>query len=95
MRLLLLSFALAASLSAAVVNYSYDAAGRLVKIDYGATGGSITYTYDKAGNLLSRTVVSATAAASATEKKQSPAASPAKAVPKTSPRKRGTTIKPE
>lgn len=40
---------------AAVVNYSYDAAGRLTKIDYGSTG-SISYTYDKAGNLLARTV---------------------------------------
>jgi uncharacterized protein (TIGR03437 family) len=40
---------------AAVVNYTYDAAGRLAKIDYGPAG-SITYTYDKAGNLLSRTV---------------------------------------
>ena len=40
---------------AAVVNYTYDAAGRLTKIDYGA-GGSISYAYDKAGNLLSRSV---------------------------------------
>lgn len=42
------------SLSAAV-NYTYDAAGRLAKVDYG-NGVSITYTYDKAGNLLSRVV---------------------------------------
>jgi len=42
---------------AASVNYSYDAAGRLAKIDYG-TAGSISYTYDKAGNLLNRTVQS-------------------------------------
>jgi uncharacterized protein (TIGR03437 family) len=40
---------------AAVVNYTYDSAGRLTKIDYGP-GGSITYTYDNAGNILSRTV---------------------------------------
>jgi uncharacterized protein (TIGR03437 family) len=39
----------------ATVNYSYDPAGRLVKIDYGSAG-SIAYTYDKAGNLLSRNV---------------------------------------
>jgi uncharacterized protein (TIGR03437 family) len=50
----LIPFLLAAHiLLAAAVNYSYDAAGRLVRIDYGAAG-SINYTYDKAGNLLSR-----------------------------------------
>lgn len=37
--------------------YTYDAAGRLAKVDYGAQVGSITYTYDSAGNLLSKTVV--------------------------------------
>jgi YD repeat-containing protein len=37
------------------VTYSYDAAGRLSKVDYG-NGTVITYSYDKAGNLLSRTV---------------------------------------
>ena len=42
-------------LLSAAVNYSYDAAGRLTRIDYGAAG-SINYTYDKSGNLLSRTV---------------------------------------
>ena len=52
---LLLTFA--AQLMFAGVNYSYDAAGRLIKIDYGAAG-SIAYTYDKAGNLLSRSVSS-------------------------------------
>src|ERR1700743_2921763 len=46
--------ALPAMLAAGVI-YSYDAAGRLAKADYGAAG-VITYTYDKAGNLLSRTV---------------------------------------
>ena len=55
----ILVFLLATALAAAAaVNYSYDAASRLVKIDYGS-GGSITYTYDSAGNLLSRTSVSA------------------------------------
>src|ERR1700722_13548379 len=51
---------IATQLMFAAVNYSYDASGRLTKIDYGPNG-SINYTYDKAGNLLSRTV-SATAA---------------------------------
>jgi len=52
----LLIFTLALPLTfAAAVNYSYDAAGRLTRIDYGASG-SINYSYDKAGNLLSRAV---------------------------------------
>src|SRR5579885_2250321 len=46
---------LAAQLTFAAVNYSYDAAGRLVRADYGSAG-AIVYTYDKAGNLLSRVV---------------------------------------
>ena len=41
--------------SAAVVNYTYDAAGRLVKVDYG-NGSVIAYAYDNAGNLTARTV---------------------------------------
>jgi uncharacterized protein (TIGR03437 family) len=50
----MLIYALALPLAfAASVNYSYDAAGRLTRVDYGATG-AINYTYDKAGNLLSR-----------------------------------------
>ncbi len=36
-------------------NYSYDSAGRLVKVDYGAAG-IIVYSYDQAGNLISRKV---------------------------------------
>lgn len=40
---------------AAPVNYSYDAAGRLTKVDYG-NGSAIAYSYDAAGNLLSRQV---------------------------------------
>jgi YD repeat-containing protein len=39
----------------AAVTYSYDAAGRLSKVDYG-NGTVLNYTYDKAGNLLSRVV---------------------------------------
>jgi YD repeat-containing protein len=54
----LIIFLLASQLIiAAAVNYSYDAAGRLIKIDYG-TAGSISYTYDNAGNVTSRTVQS-------------------------------------
>src|SRR5260221_11440533 len=51
-------------LIAAAVNYSYDAAGRLLKTDYGAAG-SISYTYDNAGNITSRTVQPSGAGASA------------------------------
>jgi uncharacterized protein (TIGR03437 family) len=36
------------------ISYTYDAAHRLTKADYG--NKSITYVYDKSGNLLSRTV---------------------------------------
>lgn len=53
---LTLGVLLIAGLAAAdAVNYSYDTAGRLTKIDYGS-GGSITYTYDAAGNITSRVV---------------------------------------
>ena len=44
-----------ASAQARSVTYTYDAAGRLVTVDYGR-GNRITYTYDSAGNLLSRAV---------------------------------------
>jgi uncharacterized protein (TIGR03437 family) len=54
-RILLFTLALPLTFAAAV-NYSYDAAGRLTRIDYG-TSGSINYTYDKAGNQTSRTVL--------------------------------------
>jgi YD repeat-containing protein len=51
----LLSFFIGvASAAAGTVNYTYDAAGRLIKADYGDK--AITYTYDKAGNLLERKV---------------------------------------
>jgi YD repeat-containing protein len=43
---------------AGTVNYSYDAAGRLTKVDYG-NNSVINYTYDAAGNLLSRQVAGA------------------------------------
>ena len=38
---------------ASTVTYSYDSAGRLIKVDYG-NGKTIEYTYDRAGNLLKR-----------------------------------------
>lgn len=61
----LITFLLAGQLIiAAAVNYSYDAAGRLAGIDYGAAG-SISYTYDNAGNVTSRTVQAGGPAASA------------------------------
>jgi len=53
---ILLTIVAAPLMFAAAVNYSYDAAGRLIRADYG-TGGSIAYTYDNAGNLLSRIVI--------------------------------------
>jgi uncharacterized protein (TIGR03437 family) len=54
MKQLLLTL-IAAQLIFAGVNYSYDAAGHLTKVDYGSAG-SIVYTYDKGGNVLSRTI---------------------------------------
>ncbi len=38
---------------AAVVTYTYDEAGRLIKADFGDSS-VISYTYDNAGNLLKR-----------------------------------------
>lgn len=55
---------LAATLFAASVRYAYDAAGRLIKVDYG-DGRSISYTYDAAGNILKRERVGIPAAAAA------------------------------
>ncbi len=48
-----LLFLAAAGLCTAAVTYSYDSAGRLIKVDYG-NGSVVNYTYDKSGNLLSR-----------------------------------------
>ena len=53
---------LATALHADTLNYVYDAAGRLIRVDY-PTGTSIAYSYDPAGNLLSRTVTMPPAAA--------------------------------
>jgi len=36
--------------------YTYDAGGRVTKIDYGATG-AVVYGYDAAGNMVTRTVI--------------------------------------
>ncbi len=44
---------LSTTLSASSIRYSYDAAGRLTKVDYG-DGRSISYTYDAAGNIVKR-----------------------------------------
>src|SRR5947209_2700881 len=42
---------------AETINYTYDDAGRLIRVSYGS-GKTIHYTYDQAGNLLSRLVTS-------------------------------------
>jgi YD repeat-containing protein len=56
MKRLILCLALCAGASFAQgVNYTYDNAGRLTRVDYD-NGTSIVYVYDPAGNLLSRTV---------------------------------------
>ena len=59
--------AVAGSLAAQTVNYTYDAAGRLTGVSY-PNGTAITYTYDAAGNLLSRQVTSSGSSASADRK---------------------------
>lgn len=60
--------------AAATTKYSYDGAGRLVRVEYG-NGTTVTYTYDKSGNLLSREVTSASQEAGA---RSAQAARPAK-----------------
>src|SRR5271156_4052371 len=42
------------------VDYTYDAAGRLIQVDFG-NGKAIMYSYDPAGNILNRTVLNTTA----------------------------------
>lgn len=39
------------------VDYVYDDLGRLIRVDYGATGQSVDYTYDAAGNRTTVTTV--------------------------------------
>ena len=53
--------------SADTLHYTYDDAGRLIRVNYGS-GTVITYTYDAAGNLLSREV-SAPAAGAASDRR--------------------------
>ncbi len=43
-------------LSAAGATYTYDAAGRLTRVEY-AGGRGFSYQYDNAGNLLKRTAL--------------------------------------
>lgn len=63
------SLSLLAVAAFGATNYSYDAAGRLTKVDYGG-GKTLTYTYDNAGNLLSR--ISTSASVTPTNKKKLP-----------------------
>lgn len=42
--------------AAGTIAYTYDDAGRLIRVEYGP-GVSVSYTYDSAGNLLRREVV--------------------------------------
>jgi len=44
------------TVTAAMIQYTYDNAGRLVKAEYGG-GKTISYTYDPNGNLLERKVL--------------------------------------
>jgi YD repeat-containing protein len=54
MKTILLGLTLfAASAMAGTETYSYDAAGRLIAVDYGG-GVVVRYTYDKNGNILSQ-----------------------------------------
>ena len=53
--------------SADVVNYAYDDAGRLTRVDY-PSGASIVYSYDAAGNLLGRSVTAPASANSVSQK---------------------------
>jgi len=50
---------LGAQVAVAAATYTYDSAGRLVKVDYGAAG-SVSYTYDGAGHLIGRQAVQPT-----------------------------------
>ena len=55
------AFLLFACLAPAAINYSYDSAGRLIKVDYG-NGSVIIYNYDNNGNLTGRSVQTSTSA---------------------------------
>jgi YD repeat-containing protein len=45
---------------AATATYTYDAAGRLTRVEYSG-GKGFTYQYDNAGNLIARTALTTTA----------------------------------
>ena len=53
--------------NADTVNYTYDDAGRLIKVEY-EDGKVINYTYDKAGNLLQRQITEESASSGGVEK---------------------------
>jgi uncharacterized protein (TIGR03437 family) len=56
MRMQLLAISLAAGAAwGAGANYTYDAAGHLIKVDYGSAG-AVSYSYDPSGNMVSRSV---------------------------------------
>jgi uncharacterized protein (TIGR03437 family) len=54
----LLGIALAAAASSAQAVYTYDNAGHLTRVSYGAAG-AVVYNYDAAGNLLGRSLAAA------------------------------------
>ncbi|MGH9672792.1 MAG: hypothetical protein ACRD44_06380 [Bryobacteraceae bacterium] len=58
----LLGILMIGALQAQTVNYTYDEAGRLIRVAY-PNGKTISYSYDPAGNLLRRLVFSAVAGA--------------------------------
>lgn len=68
-RIAIAALALAAGVLLADETCTYDAAGRLLSVDYG-NGIVITYTYDKAGNLTSQTMTVAAPAPAASSKQQ-------------------------
>ena len=68
MKPLILTILLAGLAIAGSVQYTYDAAGRLILADYG-NGKTIAYTYDASGNLTSRTVTTAPSAKTETKEK--------------------------
>ena len=58
MALVLAIFALTSSAAASKVSYSYDANGRVTRVDYG-NGKGYVYRYDATGRLVSRSALTA------------------------------------